>query len=157
MKREAVYASIKSQLLGDPQRGTVLLLNILKLFADRKDDNEFVKELADLAGDLAAAMDLPYAQSPLLAQPMPMPVINSFMQGGGSIPVPSIADFPYGQPLQPPQPPQPPQPEQKEIATDAVSALNKMGQDTTAFQSEKRKNEPLIEGYEEYVPKKRKK
>ena len=157
IKREAVYASIRSQLMADPQRGTVLLLNLLKLFADRKDDAEFVKEIADLASDLAT-VETPYAQSPLFAQPMPM---SPYMQGGGSIPVPSINDFNsmhlkdgYLHQNQPPQPPQ--QPEQKEIVPDALSALNQMGADTTQFQHSK-PAEPRIEGYEEYVPPKRKK
>ena len=161
IKREAVYASIRSQLMTDPQRGTILLLNLLKLFADRKDDAEFVKELADLASDLAS-VESPYAQSPLFAQPMPMPMMppSGYMQAGTSIPVPSIADFGGGEPsamkaayaqakaVRQPE-------EQKEIVPDALSALSQMGEDTTQFQ--KKNTEPDIEGYEEYVPPKRKK
>ena len=36
MKREAVHAAIRSQLMNDPKNGTLLLLNIMKLFADKK-------------------------------------------------------------------------------------------------------------------------
>ena len=152
IKREAVYASIRSQLMAEPQRGTMLLLNILKLFADRKDDGEFVKEMAELASDLAlasASMDIGYGQSPLFAQPM------SPMMPYPSIQVPSIADFnsthiPDSSQKEKQQPIK-----KKEIADDAVSALNQMGEDTTQFYH-KNSNEPVIEGYEEWTPKPKK-
>ena len=149
IKREAVYASIRNQLMNDPQKGTILLLNLLKLFADRKDDGEFVKEIADLASDLASA-ESPYAQSPLFAQPMPMPYLQS---SDGSIPVPTFTGFNPGEPPQPVHQPNKPQPEaqQKEIADDVVSALNQMGEDTAQFA--RKKSEPVIEGYEEWKPK----
>lgn len=150
IKREAVIASVRSQLMADPQRGTILLLNLLKLFADRKDDAEFVKEIADLASDLAAvSIESPYAQSPLFAQPMPMPYLQGGSLPGVSIPVPSFADSSVQLSKNRPEP------EQKPIASDAVSALNQMGEDTTPFVN-KRSNEPMIEGYEEWTPKPKK-
>ncbi|GEM_PF-5940726 len=154
IKREAVFASIRSQLMTDPQRGTILLLNLLKLFADRKDDAEFVKELADLASDLAAvSAESPYAQNPLFAQPVPMPYLQGGSIPSGSIPVPSFADFNPGDSLQIPHPAKQQQPQkQKPIAGDAVSALNQMGEDTTPF-TNKPSAEPDIEGYEEWTPK----
>ncbi len=159
IKREAVLASIRSQLMQNPQRGTILLLNILKLFADRKEDGEFVKEIADLASDLAAvSMESAYGQSPLFAQPMPMPYLQGASLPSGSIPVPSFADFMPGETVQPgvQQPNKKQQEAQhKEIADDAVTALNQMGEDTTQF-LHKNSNEPTIEGYEEWTPKPKK-
>ncbi len=154
IKREAVCASIRNQLMTDPQKGTILLLNLLKLFADRKDDGEFVREIAELASDLAAVpSDSPYAHSPLFAQPMPIP----YLQGDSNIAaVPSFSDFNPGELPHPPAPPKP-EPKQKEIATDALSALNQMGEDTTQFTNRQRPNEPKIEGYEEWKPKNTKK
>ena len=156
IKREAVLASVRSQLMANPQRGTILLLNLLKLFADRKDDAEFVKEIADLASDLAAvSIESPYAQSPLFAQPVPMPYLQGGSIPGGSIPgvslqVPSFADADSVQLTK-----NHPEPKQKPIAGDAVSALSQMGEDTTQFVT-KQSNEPMIEGYEEWTPKPKK-
>ncbi len=155
IKREAVLASIRSQLMQNPQRGTILLLNVLKLFADRKDDGEFVKEIADLAGDLAAvSMEAVFAQSPLFAQPMPMPYLQGASLPSGSIPVPSFADFTPNEPIQQPVKKQTEE-KHKEIADDAVTALNQMGEDTTQFLN-RNSNEPTIEGYEEWTPKPKK-
>lgn len=153
IKREAVFASIRSQLMNAPQQGTILLLNLLKLFADRKDDAEFVKELAELAGDLAAvSVESPYTQSPLFAQPMP------YFQDGNlpnsSIPVPSVSDFHLNEPVSHQKVQQ--EPKQKEIAGDAVSALNQMGEDTAQFLHHQSINEPVIEGYEEWTPRPKK-
>ena len=142
----------------DPQRGTMLLLNLLKLFADRKDDAEFVKELAELAGDLASvSFESPYVQNPLFAQPVPMPYLQGGSLPGGSIPVPSFADFNPSEQFPPKQPKSHPQPEQqKPIAENAVSALDQMGEDTTQFTQKQNPNEPNIEGYEEWTPKPKK-
>lgn len=159
IKREAVYASIRSQLMTEPQKGTILLLNLLKLFADRKDDAEFVKEIAELASDLAAvSLESPYGQSPLFAQPVPMPYLQGGSLPGGSIPVPSFADFNPADPLQPiPQAPKKkPEPQHKAIASDAVSALDQMGEDTTPYLHKNASDEPMIEGYEEWTPKPKK-
>ena len=159
IKREAVLASVRSQLMTNPQRGTILLLNLLKLFADRKDDAEFVKEIADLASDLAAvSIESPYAQSPLFAQPVPMPYLQGGSIPGASIPgislqVPSFADGNPGDSIQLSK--SRPEAKPKPIAGDAVSALNQMGEDTTQFVN-KQSNEPMIEGYEEWTPKPRK-
>lgn len=147
IKREAVYASIRSQLMNEPQKGTILLLNILKLFADRKDDGEFVKELADLAGELAAAVAADYAQSPLFAQPVPMPYLQGNLPNS-SIPVPSFSEYTRNESFKP----QPSSEPKREIAGDIVSALNQMGEDTTHFMNNQPK-EPVIEGYEEWKPK----
>jgi len=158
IKREAVYASIRSQLMTDPQKGTILLLNLLKLFADRKDDAEFVKELAELAGDLAnVSFESPYAQNPLFAQPIPMPYLQGGSLPGGSIPVPSFADFNPSEPFPPKQQKKKQQTEQqKPIAENAVSALDQMGEDTTPFTTRHDSDEPMIEGYEEWTPKPKK-
>jgi len=157
IKREAVFASIRSQLMTDPQRGTMLLLNLLKLFADRKDDAEFVKELAELAGDLATvSFESPYAQNPLFAQPVPMPYLQGGSLPSGSIPVPSFADFNSSEQFQSKQPKHQPEQQQKPIAQNAVSALDQMGEDTTQFTQKRNPDEPTIEGYEEWTPKPKK-
>lgn len=159
IKREAVFASIRSQLMTDPQRGTMLLLNLLKLFADRKDDAEFVKELAELAGDLATvSFESVYSQNPLFAQPVPMPYLQGGSLPGTSIPVPSFADFSPSEQFPPEQrsPKRHPQPEQqKPIAENAVSALNQMGEDTTPYTTKPKSDEPDLPGYEEWTPKPR--
>lgn len=153
MKREAIHASIRSQLMNDPQKGTLLLLNLMKLFADRKDDAEFVRELADIASDLTSvAMESSYQQPSLFGQPM-MPFPNDSMN---SI-VPSVSDYhhmtetlaqnqTFQEKLQiPPQ----------TVAGDVMSALNELGQDTTSYQ-QGNKNEPVIQGYTEWSPKPKK-
>ncbi len=153
MKREAVHAAIRNQLMNDPKNGTLLLLNIMKLFADKKDDAEFIKELADIASDLEiasmttdatpVAMESPrqqvYPQPALFHQPvMQNPVVT------GHSGMPANQNFQENLPT-PPQ----------TVAGDVLSALNGLGQDTTSYQTPK--NEPVIQGYREWSPRTKKK
>lgn len=152
MKRDAIRVSIRSQLMNDPQGGTLLLLNVMKLFADRKDDADFVRELADLASDLASnarERQPSYPpQPPMFAQPM-MPFPDDAM-------IPSVGDF-RSMPENPARKQNQSFPEKGQapqaVAGDVMSALNELGQDTTSYQQQKSPvNEPEIQGYTEWTP-----
>ena len=157
MKRDAVRISIRNQLMNDPQNGTLLLLNLMKLFADRKDDAEFIRELADIASDLASAamensyQQPPYPQPPLFGHPF-IPFPDDKIKPDE---IPSVGDFHNmaempvkNQTFQEKTAPQ-------TVAGDVMSALNELGQDTTSFQKAS-PNEPVIQGYTEWSPKPKK-
>lgn len=162
MKRDAIRVSIRSQLMNDPQGGTLLLLNLMKLFADRKDDAEFVRELADLASDLtSAAMENSYSQQPypqppsLFGQPL-IPFPDDDMNQMNPQMIPSVGDFrnmtekPAKNQISQEKGQAP-----QAVAGDVMSALNELGQDTTSYQRVP-SNEPVIQGYTEWSPRPKK-
>ncbi|MDE6005373.1 MAG: hypothetical protein K2G88_08320 [Oscillospiraceae bacterium] len=143
MKRETIHAMIRSQLMKDPQNGVLLLLNLMKLFADRKDDAEFIKELADIASELTSStLEASYPQPALFRQPVMVQPMTEY---------PNISKIPAPNQNFQEKLPTPPQ----VVAGDVMSALNELGQDTASYQTQK--NEPLIQGYREWTPKPKKK
>ena len=148
MKREAVHATIRNQLMNDPQNGTLLLLNLMRLFADRKDDAEFIKELVDIASELTSvtlelSRQQAYPQQALFRQPVMVQPVTEY---------PNVSKISsQNQNFQEKLPKQP-----QVIAGDVMSALNELGQDTSSYQRNQN-NEPVIQGYREWTPKPKKK